>query len=432
MNPFTNVFRSRQLLGPVVVSVLLCVSPGGVADVARVDGANDYSNGDESLLLTVLDDIGQARLDTALASLEELLARNPRFRLAQLVYGDLLLAKATSLPQFGAYANGRAADIAGLRDEARMRLQRHLARPPDGGLPKQLLELSPDQKRAIFVDVAASRLYLFENDGGRLSLIRDYYVSTGKKGAMKSREGDQKTPTGVYFITSQIPSAELPDFYGTGAFPVDYPNEWDVRLGRTGYGIWLHGVPSDTYSRVPRASDGCVALANDDFSQLWDMVESGRTPVILSDGIEWADRERIETARLELRGQLESWRQDWESRDVDRYSRFYSSSFRSPSKDRRAWIKHKRRVNASKRFIEVGLSKVSLLGYPGEDGLVVVTFEQDYRSSNFKSLSQKRQYWRKEGDGVWRIVYEGTVRLRPEHIRGIPYSARSKITRVGP
>ena len=36
---------------------------------------------------------------------------------------------------------------------------------------------------------------------------------------------------------------ELTDFYGTGAYPISYPNEWDKRQGRNGHGIWLHGTP---------------------------------------------------------------------------------------------------------------------------------------------------------------------------------------------
>ena len=30
---------------------------------------------------------------------------------------------------------------------------------------------------------------------------------------------------------------------GDGAFPLNYPNEWDRRLNKTGSGIWLHGTP---------------------------------------------------------------------------------------------------------------------------------------------------------------------------------------------
>jgi murein L,D-transpeptidase YafK len=61
-----------------------------------------------------------------------------------------------------------------------------------------------------------------------------------------------------------MPQDKLTDFYGSGAFPINYPNEWDRIRGRNGYGIWLHGTPRDTYSRPPRASDGCIVLSNED------------------------------------------------------------------------------------------------------------------------------------------------------------------------
>lgn len=84
-------------------------------------------------------------------------------------------------------------------------------------------------------------------------------MTIGKNGTDKRVEGDKRTPMGVYQITEQLPRAGLADLYGDGAFPAaNYPNEWDRQQKRGGHGIWLHGVPSNTYSRPPRSSDGCV------------------------------------------------------------------------------------------------------------------------------------------------------------------------------
>jgi hypothetical protein len=65
-------------------------------------------------------------------------------------------------------------------------------------------------------------------------------------------------------------------------------------------------------------------------------------------------------------------------------------------------------VNASKAWIKVQLSDVSLLLYPGKEEIAVATFDQDYASSNLSNKMKKRQYWIKEG-GKWRIVYEGAA-----------------------
>lgn len=387
---------------------------------------------EEQLLIGALDDIRGERLDSALNTLEALLAKRPNFRLAQMVYADTLLAKVSPITPFGTPLDGQVGVVNALKDEAMKRFSHHRDTPPPDHVPEQLLELPSSVPEVVVVDLSASRFYLFENDPDGLHLVNDYYVSTGKRGAKKIREGDQKTPVGVYFITGQIPPADLPDFYGAGALPVNYPNEWDVRKGRTGYGIWIHGVPSSTYARAPRASDGCMALANEDLAAIWQGLAEGGAPVIVTDGTQWTSRDQVDQRRGEIRQQINAWKGAWESLDTPRYAAFYSKDFRSESKSLGDWIRHKTRVNASKQFIDIKLSELSILGYPGEDDLVVVTFAQDYRSSNFSSVAHKRQYWKRESDGAWRIVYEGTVKLRPEHVRGIPFSARSNLTSISP
>jgi hypothetical protein len=39
----------------------------------------------------------------------------------------------------------------------------------------------------------------------------------------------------------------------------------------------------------------------------------------------------------------------------------------------------------------------------------VVTFTQDYASNNLTNSMKKRQYWLRESDNRWRIVYEGAA-----------------------
>ncbi|MDH5736444.1 MAG: hypothetical protein OEY87_10010, partial [Gammaproteobacteria bacterium] len=69
---------------------------------------------------------------------------------------------------------------------------------------------------------------------------------------------------------------------------------------------------------------------------------------------------------------------------------------------------HKRRIAKYKKTIKVEASDVSILKHPNED-LMVTTFHQNYKSDNFVSQAWKRQYWRKEADGNWRIIYEGEI-----------------------
>jgi murein L,D-transpeptidase YafK len=212
----------------------------------------------------------------------------------------------------------------------------------------------------------------------------------------------------VYHVTANLPRSKLTDFYGAGAFPINYPNEWDKRLGRNGYGIWLHGVPREVYSRPPRASDGCIVLANPDLESVGRYVQVGLTPVIIADEVEWSPAAEVEAERSSLAAALEQWRADWASRDTERYLEHYSKRFASGRQDYAGWAAHKRKVNAAKRWIKVGVAGVAMFRYPRERDFVVVAFEQDYRSDGLSNVMKKRQYWIKE-DGRWKILYEGAA-----------------------
>jgi len=349
------------------------------------------------------------QLNLALQRVEALIAAHPNFRLAHLIRGDLLLARSRPLATFGNVMKTVPQEkVDDLRAEALVRLRALRDRPESDRLPRSILQLNAGQKHALLVDSRRSRLYVFENVDGHPHFVADYYVTLGKRGVDKTREGDQKTPIGVYHVTANLPRQKLSDFYGAGAYPINYPNEWDRRQGRNGYGIWVHGTPPDTYSRPPRASDGCIVLANPDLLSVGRFMQVGMTPVIIAEEVEWADAAAVQAERASLTQALEQWRRDWESRDTERYLGNYSQDFSSGSQNLAAWAAHKRAVNAGKAWIRVGLTQVSMLRYPNQANVVVVTFAQDYRSSNLANTVRKIQYWQKE-DGRWRILYEGSV-----------------------
>jgi murein L,D-transpeptidase YafK len=360
----------------------------------------------ERALSGVIDAIEGNRLDLATQRVEALIAAHPNFRLAHLIRGDLLLARARPLETFGNVPKTVPREkVDDLRAEALLRVRAYRDRPNGGRVPRYILQMHSEQKHAVVIDSRRSRLYLFENVGGRPQYIADYYVTLGKNGMEKTREGDQKTPIGVYHVTGNLPRQKLSDFYGAGAFPINYPNAWDKHLGRNGHGIWLHGTPSDTYSRPPRASDGCIVLANADLEAVGRSMQIGLTPVIIADEIEWADAQDLEADRKSLADTFEAWRAAWEKRDTGRYLGYYAARFHSEDENLAQWSEHKRNVNASKSWIKVAVSKVAMLQDPREK-FVVVSFDQDYRSSNLSNVMRKRQYWIKS-DGRWRILYEG-------------------------
>lgn len=376
------------------------------ADVDAFASEAYSDSGPEPQLERIFADIEAMRLDTALKRTESLLQRYPNYRLGYLIQGDLLLARVRAIDAFGAAPDAPAEKVADLRAEAIARLQGYRHKPPTDDVPRYLLQMNDSQRHAIVIDTRKSRLYLYQNDNGRPRFVADYYVTQGKLGADKRSEGDRRTPIGVYHVTSHIPREKLADLYGHGAYPINYPNEWDKRQGKSGSGIWLHGTPSNTYSRPPQASDGCVVLSNPDFDTLGKNVQVGLTPVIISNDIEWLSLDDWNREREELQKRIESWRTDWESRDTDRYLTHYSQNFKTQRQDFQRFAEQKRRVNQGKTWIKVKLEKLSVFRNPGADELVVVTFNQSYASNNLVNSMKKRQYWLRE-NGQWKIVYEG-------------------------
>ncbi|MCU0868074.1 MAG: L,D-transpeptidase family protein [Burkholderiales bacterium] len=380
--------------------------PGAAAAKASVRDVT----GVEAALLTVLDDVGAADLGAALDRVDRVIAANPNFRLAHLIKGDLLLARSRPITGLGNLADAPVEPLADLRDEARARVARRLASVPPGGVPSALVKLAPTQHHALVVDTSHSTLYVFENRDGVPTRVADYYITIGRNGVEKAREGDKRTPLGVYHVTSSLPRKALGDFYGAGAYPISYPNEWDRRQGRGGHGIWLHGTPSDTYSRPPRASDGCVVLTNDDLQALARRLQIGTTPVVITDRVEWVAPEVVSARRGELEAALEAWRRDWESLDTERYLRHYAADFRSDGMTLAEWGAQKRAVAAGKTHVKVRLEDTSVFQYPGAQPMALVTFVQDYRSNNLDHVMRKRLYWA-HLDGRWQIMQEGAVTL---------------------
>ena len=381
--------------------------PHLAAAALLVVACSSQAAGPEKALSGVLEAIEANQMELATKRVEALIATHPNFRLAHLIRGDLLMARAGSLQTFGNVPKTVPREkVEDLRAEALLRLRALRDRPNGERVPRYVLQLNAEQKHALVVDSRRSRLYVFENIGGRPQFVADYYVTLGKNGVEKTREGDQKTPLGVYRIISA--RDKLPDFYGPGAFPIDYPNDWDRMNGRNGHGIWLHGTPSATYSRPPWATDGCVVLTNDDLARLMRFVDVSRTPVVIGQAVEWRESGQWEADRKAFLDSFQRWRADWESRDTERYFAHYSPDFRTQKRDLGTWKASKRKVNAGKTWIKVGVDDMSLFAYPGAKELMMVTFEQDYRSNNLSNRTVKRQYWVREGR-EWRILHEAVV-----------------------
>ena len=357
------------------------------------------------LLIDVYKSLASNQYTKAQTQIDTLLAAYPNFQLGHLIRGDLIAMRAKPETQLGAN-NLNNDKLKDLRAEALARLRAITERPAADAIPLNLLNLSEDQRWALVMDAQKARIFLYENVNGIPNLRGDYYVSQGKFGVDKSKEGDQRTPLGVYFITNRVPGAKLPDFYGPGALPLNYPNEWDKLRGRGGSGIWLHGVPATNYSRAPLASDGCVVLANPDFLKVSATVDIAKTPVIIAERVTFVSRQVWLNEKQNARKLIDLWRQDFASGNPVFLAKHYSRSFKNQSGDNAAaWIQKQYSNLYGLNDAAVKIREQSQFKYPGREDMIVSFFTQDINTPKGVASFKRRQYWQKEGNS-WAIVFE--------------------------
>ena len=241
-----------------------------------------------------------------------------------------------------------------------------------------------------------------------LKLLADYYISVGKSGIEKAVEGDLRTPLGVYYVTSNLDPKSLKDFYGAGALPINYPNPYDARRGKTGSGIWLHGTPPDQFSRAPKATDGCVVLANPDLERIIRTVEVRTTPVVIAaiaqlGGAAASCRPRAER----FADVLQAWRSAKASGDVDRLLAFYTPDFAVNGKTLAEWTPLLQgRARAARAAATSSSRTCRCLRWTDSADTMVVTFGEV--PAGARTGPVKRQYWVRQG-AQWKIFFEGVI-----------------------
>ena len=223
----------------------------------------------------------------------------------------------------------------------------------------------------------------------------------------KTIEGDSRTPLGVYFITSNLGRKSLKDFYGSGALPINYPNQLDAKRGKTGGGIWLHGTPSEQFSRAPLATDGCVVLANPDLERIIKTVEIRTTPVVIAQSLKWVDSVTARADGKSFEEALNGWSSAKSSGDMAKLMIWYSSDFNSYSKNLADYTPA---IQAEVKKLggrSLQLKDLSYMLWTDSNDTMVVTFGEVAQGA--RSGQTKRQYWTRQA-GQWKIFFEGNIR----------------------
>jgi murein L,D-transpeptidase YafK len=129
----------------------------------------------------------------------------------------------------------------------------------------------------ILVEKASRRLSIFRHG----EQLKTYRVALGRNpvGA-KEREGDLKTPEGIYFIDSRNPQS---DFHL--GLHLSYPSPEDTARAAArglpaGYDIMIHGLPNGggwigAFHRGKDWTAGCIALTDEEIEELWRVTPDG-------------------------------------------------------------------------------------------------------------------------------------------------------------
>ncbi len=400
----------KNITYSVLISFFLCHLALSQEQQTPIDINKTLSIQSEKLLMSALEHITNSRVNDALKELKTLIKLNPSFDLAQLIYADLTLAKSQPVSKFGNHHENNKKTIA-LREELRVRWDYYKFPVDKTLIPSPLVQLAETIEYALVVDQSRNRMFLYKNQGGVPTYVADFYITIGKNGVGKVFEGDKKTPLGVYFITGFINSEKLPDLYGDGAFPINYPNLWDKRNARTGTGIWLHGTPSTTFSRPPQDSNGCITISNDGFKQLFPYIKKKQqTPIILAKKINWITQAEWNKRRKIFNSHLDRWKRDRESLDNKLYQQYYSNDYKAFDKNHKILTENQRYKKLLKNYSLLNLNNISIFLYPiGTDEIMITNFIPNNFSKGLHGIDYQRQYWKMEEDGTWRIIFEKSV-----------------------
>lgn len=239
------------------------------------------------------------------------------------------------------------------------------------------------------------------NTRQQFSLKKRYSAFTGKNGGDKYIEGDLKTPIGIYTLTEKKKTVD--PFYGPMAFVTSYPNLYDRIRGKSGDGIWVHGVPLNG-SRDP-FTKGCIAINNNDLLQLDKSINPSNTLLIIDSSLkQWVNP----TAYSAILASLYQWKSAWAYNDLETYLSFYDSSFRrSDGMNFNQFSSYKERIFAKEESKSIVFNNINIIPYPGEKrNLFWVTFNQLYISDSHRYEGEKSLLVRLNSDQSVSILTE--------------------------
>ncbi|WP_373003400.1 murein L,D-transpeptidase family protein [Sulfurimonas sp.] len=233
-----------------------------------------------------------------------------------------------------------------------------------------------------------STLNLYTKDtNSTYEFKKEYSAYTGKIKGDKIKEGDLKTPIGIYQITKKLSREnKLDSFYGPLAFVTSYPNTYDKYRGKNGHGIWIHGLPTE--QERDEFTKGCIAINNSNIECLDKRIDIDGTLLIINSNEvhKGVSKETLAS----ILSQLYAWRYSWLFDDIKGYLNFYSNDFiRFDGMNFYGFKKYKTRVFKKVEKKTIIFNNINVLPYPNSENVYQITFKEFYKSDTFEFTGDK-------------------------------------------
>lgn len=276
---------------------------------------------------------------------------------------------------------------------------------------------------------AFKTMYLLQLQRDNWNVVEEYDIAIGENNGKKSYAGDKKTPEGHYFIIGRKEDSELADKYGPLSYILNYPNDEDRMVGRTGQGIWIHGTDPDS---IPMETKGCLEMSNSDLLSLSTFLKNGiGTPVVivddehLTDPTSAPDYNKCAHNRIFIvnkhnkditifKSFVNNWKVAWETKNIHEYSAFYDTlRFYGEGYNWENWKKRKLRTFDLYDTIIIKVYNITVTDF--DESTAIVKFFQIY-TTNLNNNEVAKKLSLNKIDDSWKIVSESMCSIEELHL----------------
>jgi len=226
-------------------------------------------------------------------------------------------------------------------------------------------------------------------------------VFLGKVDGDKKIEGDLKTPVGAYDLTKRLTS--LDPFYGPLALTTNYPNLYDKVNGKTGHGIWIHGLPEK--EKRDDFTQGCIALDNTIIKELDNSINIENSVLVISEKkLQKVSKEDI---GIIMTG-IFQWKDAWKYNNLKKYLSFYADNFRRTNgQDLEKFSIFKKRIFDREQKKTILFSDINIIPYPNDQQKKIfkVTMKELYKTKTYK-FDGKKELYVEIDNGKFKILTE--------------------------